>query len=83
MFVHDFVAVDRPALDVVDAFARLQPSLGPLVLAAWNADRDLWTRLGMAYPHYAPSWPIHVEIGRPRVRPDAVVTRDLLAQACR
>ena len=23
MFVHDFVAVDRPALDVVDAFTRL------------------------------------------------------------
>lgn len=73
MFVHDFVAVERPALAVVDGFSRLQPSLGPIVLAAWNADRDLWARLGMTYPEYAPSWPIHVEIGPPRVRPDAVV----------
>jgi hypothetical protein len=73
MFVHDFVAVERPALAVVDGFSRLQPSLGPIVLAAWNADRDLWTRLGMAYPEYAPSWPIHVEVGQARVRPDAVV----------
>ncbi len=73
MFVHDFVAVERPALAVVNGFSRLQPSLGPLVLAAWNADRDLWNRLGLAYPDYAPSWPLHVEIGRPRVRPDAVV----------
>jgi len=73
MFVHDFVSVDRPALAVVDGFARLQPSLGPIVLAAWDADRDLWARLGMAHPDYAPSWPIHTEIGQPRVRPDAVV----------
>ena len=73
MFVHDFVSVDRPALAVVDGFTRLQPSLGSIVLAAWNADRDLWARLGVTYPDYAPSWPIHLEIGRPRVRPDAVV----------
>jgi hypothetical protein len=73
MFVHDFVAVERPALAVVDGFSRLQPSLGPLVLAAWDADRDLWARLGIAYPDYAPSWPVRVEIGPARVRPDAVV----------
>ncbi len=73
MFVHDFVSVERPALAVVDGFTRLQPSLGPIVLAAWNADRDLWSRLGVAYPAYAPSWPVHIEIGRARVRPDAVV----------
>jgi hypothetical protein len=73
MFVHDFVAVDRPAIAVVDGFSRLQPSLGPLVLAAWDADRDLWTRLGLAYPDYAPRWPVRVEIGPARVRPDAVV----------
>ena len=73
MFVHDFVSVNRPALAVVDGFVRLQPSLGPMVLAAWNADSDLWSRLGVAHPVYAPSWPIHVEVGPPRVRPDAVV----------
>jgi len=73
VFVHDFVAVERPAIAVVDGFSRLQPSLGPLVLAAWDADRDLWTRLGIAYPDYAPSWPVCVEVGQARVRPDAVV----------
>ena len=73
MFVHDFVALDRPALAVVDGFVRLQPSLGPIVLAAWHADRDLWTQLGLAEPDYVPHWPIQVVVGSPRVRPDAVV----------
>lgn len=73
MFVNDFVALDRPALAVVDGFMRLQPALGPMVLAAWQADQDLWAQLGLAEPDYVPHWPIQVEIGSPRMRPDAVV----------
>jgi hypothetical protein len=73
MFVHDFVSIDRPAMEVVESFVRLEPLLGPIVLAAWNADRELWTRLGVAYPDSAPRWPVHVQVGAARVRPDAVV----------
>jgi hypothetical protein len=71
MFVHDFVSVNRPAIEVLDEFFRLEPTLGPTVLAAWNVDRELWSRTGDTW--YLPTWPVHIEVGEARVRPDAVV----------